>query len=93
MLIKRFITDEEMVWLMQHTKAVVVPYIEASQSGVVPIAYHFGKPVISSNLPGLVENIVPDKTGIIFDDVAGLKTALEKTCNNSAGYSRTGALC
>lgn len=23
MLIKRFITDEEMVWLMQHTKAVV----------------------------------------------------------------------
>ncbi len=82
-LINRFITDEEMVWLMQHTKAVVVPYIEASQSGVVPIAYHFGKPVISSNLPGLVENIVPNKTGIIFDDAAELKTALEKTCGNS----------
>ena len=53
-----------------------MPYIEASQSGVLPIAYHFCKPVIISNLPGLLENVIENKTGLIFKDTLGLEKAI-----------------
>ena len=75
-LISRFIEDSEMVWLFQNSKAVIMPYIEASQSGVLPIAYKFGKPVIVSNLQGLTENLSIDKTGCVFDTVDELKEIL-----------------
>lgn len=74
--INRFIEDEEMVYLYRNCKCVVLPYIEASQSGVLPIAYHFCKPVIISNLPGLLENVIENKTGLIFKDTLGLEKAI-----------------
>ena len=64
--LNRFIEDSEMVWLYEHAKVVVLPYIEASQSGVLPIAYHFSKPVIVSNQKGLLENIEKGKTGFSY---------------------------
>jgi hypothetical protein len=39
-----------MLYLIRNALTVVLPYIEASQSGVTPIAYHFGVPVITSNV-------------------------------------------
>jgi glycosyltransferase involved in cell wall biosynthesis len=54
-LLNRFISNAEMLWLIQHALTVVLPYTEASQSGVLPIAYHFGVPVVTSNVPGLTE--------------------------------------
>lgn len=65
-IVSRFITDAEMIYLFQNCKAVVLPYTEASQSGVLPIAYKYGKPVIVSDLDGLTENVVDEKTGYIF---------------------------
>lgn len=70
--IHRFIEDGEMLWLIKNAKAVVLPYIEASQSGVLPISYHFGKPVVVSNLPGLTENVDNGKTAAIYDTVEQL---------------------
>lgn len=64
--INRFITDSEMVWLFQNAVSVVMPYTEASQSGVLPIAYKFGKPVVVSDLRGLTENVIEKKTGYVF---------------------------
>lgn len=72
----RFIDDSEMVWLFENSIAVVLPYIEASQSGVLPIAYHFSKPVIVSNLRGLTENVENNKTGIIYNTISELTDAL-----------------
>lgn len=76
--INRFIEDEEMVYLYRHCLCVVLPYIEASQSGVLPIAYHFNKPVIVSNLPGLVENVDENKTGFVFETIEELSECLER---------------
>lgn len=72
----RFISDEEMIWLFQKAVSVVLPYIEASQSGVLPIAYKFGKPVIVSNLRGLTENVVEKKTGYVFRTMDELSESL-----------------
>lgn len=75
-LINRFIGDAEMNWLFINSKVIVLPYIEASQSGVLPMAYHFGKPVVVSDLPGLVEFVDVGETGFVFSNEAGLETAL-----------------
>lgn len=74
----RFINDGEMIWLFEHCSVVVLPYYEASQSGVLPIAYKYGKPVIVSNINGLKELVVVDKTGYVFDDVQQLSDLLKK---------------
>lgn len=76
MPISRFITDNEMVWLFQNARAVVLPYTEASQSGVLPIAYRFGKPVVVSNLPGLTENVIDNGTGCVFKTTEELSEIL-----------------
>ena len=76
LLIKRYITDGEMIWLFRHAACTVLPYIEASQSGVLSMSYHFGKPVIVSNLDGLTEFVDEGKTGVIFNTIAELSDYL-----------------
>lgn len=77
-LINRFIKNEEMNWLFNHCICVVLPYIEASQSGVLPLAYHFGKPVITSNINGLKELVDEGSTGYTFNSINQLTKCLEK---------------
>lgn len=79
--ISRFMEDGEMIWLFENSEAVVIPYIEASQSGVLPIAYKFGKPVIVSDLDGLIENVSEGKTGYIFHTDEELKEILSRSDN------------
>lgn len=77
-LLNRFISDGEMLWLFHHCNFVCLPYIEASQSGVLPIAYSFGKPVIVSNLPGLTQFVDDGKTGFIYKNDKELDECLMK---------------
>ena len=81
----RFISDDEMVWLFHNAKSVVLPYIEASQSGVLPIAYKFGKSVIVSNLHGLTENVVEKKTGYVFRTMDELSELLLQVIQSDPG--------
>lgn len=68
-LIKRYILDGEMIWLFDKCKFTVLPYIEASQSGVLSMSYYFKKPVLVSDLDGLTEFVEENKTGFIFHDL------------------------
>lgn len=77
-ILNRFIEDAEMKWLFSNSLSVILPYIEASQSGVLPIAYYYLKPVIVSNLPGLIENIDSEKTGYIFSNIDELHDQLSR---------------
>ena len=77
--LKRFLADEEITPLYQAARTIVLPYIEASQSGVLPIAYKYGKPVIVSDLPGLTENVWEQHTGLIAKDIDALVNAMEQT--------------
>lgn len=64
-VINRYIYDEEMKWLLHHMSVAVLPYIEATQSGIIPLAYLFGKPVMVSNVAGLTQFVVNGKTGFV----------------------------
>lgn len=62
-----FIPNSEVPHIFSKAKFVVLPYTYASQSGVVPLAYTFSKPVIVSNTGSLGEFVMHDETGFIFE--------------------------
>jgi glycosyltransferase involved in cell wall biosynthesis len=45
---------------------VIQPYKNATQSGVTPLAYHFEKPMIVTNVGGLPA-LVPESVGLIAE--------------------------
>lgn len=51
--------------LLQRSSVVVLPYVEASQSGVVPTAYGFKKPVVVTDVGSVPEVVEEGKTGFI----------------------------
>ena len=48
--IDKFVTDDDVSIYFSASDVVVLPYKNASQSGVVPLAYHYEKPVICSDI-------------------------------------------
>ena len=77
--LNRFISDEEMVWLFEKASYVVLPYLNASQSGVLPISYFYGVPVIASNIPGLAELVHDRETGFLYNNKENLTKILNFT--------------
>ncbi len=65
-----FIPDHEVNRYFCAADLVVQPYKSATQSGVTQIAFHFGKPMVVTNVGGLAE-IVPDgKVGFVVEPEA-----------------------
>ncbi|MFQ5739874.1 MAG: glycosyltransferase [Acidobacteriota bacterium] len=62
----RYVRNEEVPRLFQQADLVVVPYRRATQSGVVPLAYEFDVPVVASDVGGLSEVVLDQKTGYLF---------------------------
>ena len=63
-LINRYIDDNEFQPLLDSVDFAVLPYIRASQSGVIPMCFAYGKTVIATNV-GALEEQVPEGTGVI----------------------------
>lgn len=63
-VIHRHISYAEGAELFQRSSVVALPYVEASQSGVVSTAYGFGKPVVVTDAGSIAE--------IVEDEVSGL---------------------
>ncbi len=74
-----FIPDQEVAKYFCASDVVVQPYKDATQSGVTQIAYHFNKPMITTDVGGLAE-IVPDgKVGyVIQPNIEALANAINK---------------
>jgi glycosyltransferase involved in cell wall biosynthesis len=54
-VINRWLTENEIAALVQNAEIVVFPYIEASQSGLLPYCVSQNKKVVVTPLPGLME--------------------------------------
>jgi glycosyltransferase involved in cell wall biosynthesis len=61
----RHIPDDETAQLFTDADIVVLPYLEASQSGVLAIASAFGKPVIVTDVGELGRTVKNGITGIV----------------------------
>ena len=62
-----FIPDGEVKYYLSAADAVIQPYRNATQSGVTPLAYHFEKPMIVTNVGGLPDQVPNEKAGIVVD--------------------------
>lgn len=60
-----YLKNEEVAVYFSACDVVVLPYLSATQSGIVQIANHFDKPVIATSVGGLVEDVLHEKTGLI----------------------------
>jgi glycosyltransferase involved in cell wall biosynthesis len=76
-IVNRFLSNDEVDELMIQSFAVLLPYIDASQSGVIPIAYYNGCPVIVSDVGGLREAVIEGETGYVFER-GNLSQAIER---------------
>ena len=62
-----FIPDSEVRDYLCAADAVIQPYRNATQSGVTPLAYHFEKPMIVSNVGGLPALVPHEKVGLVAE--------------------------
>lgn len=62
-----FIPDSEVRYYLCAADVVVQPYRNATQSGVTPLAYHFEKPMIVTNVGGLPSLVPHERAGLVCE--------------------------
>jgi glycosyltransferase involved in cell wall biosynthesis len=62
-----YVKNEAVSLYFSSADVVVLPYVTATQSGIVQIAFGLNKPVITTNVGGLPEAVEDGKTGFIVD--------------------------
>lgn len=62
-----FIPDSEVKYYLCAADAVIQPYRNATQSGVTPLAYHFEKPMVVTNVGGLPALVPDEKVGLVVE--------------------------
>ena len=60
-----YIPDETRTELFQRASVVALPYVEATQSGVIPVAYTFAKPVVATSVGSLPSMVEHGRTGYL----------------------------
>lgn len=64
--INRYINDSEIANMYKNAACVVYPYISATQSGVLSLAFYFKVPILASDVSFFKDNIVPKENGLLF---------------------------
>ena len=76
-IMNRYIKDTEIANLYKNAACVVYPYISATQSGVLSLAYYFETPILASDVPFFKDSIQQSKNRILFRN-GNLKDLKEK---------------
>lgn len=66
-VIDRYTPDREVEQYFAASDLVVLPYVSATQSGIVQVAYGFTKPVVVTDVGGLPDVVDDGKTGYVVE--------------------------
>lgn len=61
----RYVPNDEVPSLFRRASVVALPYIDATQSGVIVTAYNFGRPVVATTVGGLPSMVEHGRTGLL----------------------------
>lgn len=91
----RWIEEAEIPGIFSTTDLGVLPYDEASQSGVVATAFAVGMPCVATPVPGLCEQIDDGVTGVISTGFspAEYAEAVARVLRDPAFYARLSQNC
>jgi glycosyltransferase involved in cell wall biosynthesis len=89
----RFIPDDEVAGYFRRATLVALPYIEASESGIVGIAWGCGTPVVATTVGCLPDAIEHGETGLLVPprDSDALAAAIVELLENPALCARLSA--
>ena len=66
----RWLGDEEIAEFMAMSDVIILPYVEASQSGVAATAYAAGRQIVAYPIGGLVEQVAHGIIGLLAHDMS-----------------------
>lgn len=86
-VIDRYIPNEEVGLYFCASDLVVLPYLSATQSGIVKVAYHYNRPVIVTRVGGLPEAVPEGRCGYVVPpaDPRALADAMLKFFSEKRG--------
>lgn len=64
-IVDRYVPNEEVASYFHAADLVVLPYVTATGSGIVQVAYGFGKPVLTTTVGSLPEVVEDGRTGYL----------------------------
>ncbi len=98
-VVEKEVDDTEMEKYFRNSKAIILPYESATQSGVIVDSYKYSKPVIAYNVGAISEQVQNNYSGFLVnqDDIDQFCTKIknmdemkheeyEKICINSYNY-------
>ncbi len=90
---RRWVAESEIPALFAAADLVVLPYQEASQSGVLPIALHLAVPALVTPVGGLLEQVENGRSGFVAADPspAGLAQAIKQALSDPIRYDALSA--
>lgn len=91
-LINRFVSDEEVGGLMRRAAIVALPYLSATQSGVIPTAFPFEKAIAATAVGGIPDLIRDGETGLLVEpnNTGAFRDALERLMTDAELRARLG---
>jgi len=82
-----FIADKDVKYYLSAADFVIQPYKNATQSGVTPLAYHFEKPMLVTNVGGLADMVPDGKAGIVVEPNAiAIAAGIQQLYANGESY-------
>ena len=90
-IISHYVADDEAAEYFDRADIVVLPYHNVTGSGVVPVAFHYRKPVLASDLEGFRDLVRENITGwrVPPGDPDALANAIKARSSNDDAHSLT----
>ena len=84
----RWVGEGEIADFLRGTDLVILPYIEASQSGVAASALAAGVPLVATPVGGLTEQVIHGRTGLVARGMrpSDIAASIESLLGSPASY-------